>query len=193
MERKVIILTALVVTMLTAQAQLICKTTPLYLIITNLSVSPSDSGTLYIFLLTRQASNKQSERTGSVSGLRVGEKNRFFELRAVEGPTNAPTGYVLHLLDTDTDIKLTGKAFKRIDGYMADIICPPEKLPRSGLRVGDTLQFKGEGYRIVSISECEVVLSTPKHEKWTLKCCNSNTNGPNNPLLARPYPANPPT
>lgn len=169
-RRALIILTELVVAVCTAKAQLVTKITPLYLIISNCAVSPSDAATHYIFLINREAYRKQSERGQVISALRPGDRNSTFELREVEGPVSEPTGYVLHLLDTDKDVKLTrDKVFKRVDGYMADIVYPPERRTWSNKRPGDTLHYDGKDYRIAAISEHEVVLSAPNQENLVLK------------------------
>jgi hypothetical protein len=159
----------------------VVKLVPLYLIITNESVSVSDSGTRYIFGMVKEASPKHSEQQMVRYPLGVGGKNSTFEVRAVEGPPNDPTNLVVHLLDTDTDVKVSkDKAFKRVDGYMADLKYPPESHAWTSQRVGATLIFNGEDYKIVSISEGEVVVSAPNQKKWTVKYIPGNSSNPTN-------------
>lgn len=162
------------------------KPTPLYLLITLDSVAASESGTHYVFSITKENAPKASERSKTVSALGVGAKNTTFEVRAVEGPTNEPTALVLRLLDTDAEVKISKeKPFKRVDGYMADLTYKPESRTWNNQRVGATLRINGEDYKIVSISESEVVISAPNQKKWTIKysppSTNSLTNTPNTP------------
>lgn len=167
----------------------ITKTTPLYLIISNQSISVSDSGTHYIFNITKQNAAKAGDRSTSVSALGVGAKNNTFELRAVVGPTNDPTTLILRLLDTDTDVKLTrDKAYQRIDGFMADLKYPPENRTWSNERVGATLHLNGEDYKIVSISENEVVLQAPNQKKWTIKYSGASASPLSTSLTHTPPP-----
>jgi hypothetical protein len=156
----------------------VIKTTPLFLIISNQAVSASESGTHYIFAITKEAS---ANRAVQVSPLGLGAKNSTFELRAVQGPTNEPTNIVVHLLDTDSDVNIgKDKPFKRVDGYMADLKYPPESGNWVAKRVGAILRFNGEDYKIVSISDDEVVVSAPNQKKWSIKYNPANSSNPTN-------------
>jgi hypothetical protein len=159
----------------------VTKLTPLYLIITNQSVSASESGTHYIFGIIKEASPKRSEQQMTISALGLGAKNPTFELRAVQGPTNDPTNLVVHLLDSDVDVNISrDKAFKRVDGYMTDLKYPPESRTWPSQRVNTMLHFNGEDYKIVSISEDEVVVSAPNQKKWSVKYIPANASNPTN-------------
>lgn len=155
----------------------ITKLTPLYLVITNQAISVSESGAHYIFTTIKEAAAKAQDRSASISALAVGSKNATFELRAIQGPTNDPTALVLRMLDTDSDVTLTrDKAYKRIDGFMADLKYSPENRSWSNQRVGATLHFNGEDYKIVGVAESEIVVTAPNGKKWTVKYNGSNTN-----------------
>jgi hypothetical protein len=53
---------------------------------------------------------------------------------------------------------------------MADLKYAPENKTWSDQRVGDSLGFNGEEYKIVAINENEVVLSAQSNsKKWTVK------------------------
>ncbi len=58
--------------------------------------------------------------------------------------------------------------FKRIDGYMADLKYDPEKKVWPSRRVGSTLTFDGEDYKVVAISGTEAIISAPNQKKWTI-------------------------
>ena len=78
----------------------------------------------------------------------------------------------VELNDTGEQAKVSKeKPFTRIDGYMVDLKYPPEnKVFPPGRRVGTTLNFNGEDYNIVAITEKEVVLSAKSNQKkWTVK------------------------
>ena len=60
--------------------------------------------------------------------------------------------------------------FRRIDGYMVDLKYAPETKTWTSRRVGASLSFNGEDYKIVAITENEVVLSAKSnYKKWTIK------------------------
>jgi hypothetical protein len=71
---------------------------------------------------------------------------------------------------TDTKEKVTvskDKAFVRADAYVADLSYPPENRQFKGLRRDAVISFGGEEYKIVEITESEVVISNRLNEKKT--------------------------
>ncbi len=170
----------------------IAKTTPLYLIISLDQVLVSDSGTRYGFGVTKQAAQRLDQRNKHQSYLAIGGKNDTFTLLAVHGPVENPTNLVIQLNDADEPVKMNGTngpPYKRIDGYMADLKYEPEKREWKERRVDMVISLNGEDYKIVSISENEVVLSSARNQKKTtikFNPANSNTaisnnSPPNNP------------
>ena len=66
--------------------------------------------------------------------------------------------------------------FRRIEGYMVDLKYAPESKTWAARRVGAQLNFNGEEYNIVAITENEVVLSAKSNsKKWTIKYSASPT------------------
>lgn len=156
-------------------ALVVTKQTPLYLKLTLDNVTVSDSGARYIIGMEREAAAKATDRTKKQTGCSIGTKNDVFTFRAVEGATadnQTNVTAVLELNDTGARIKVSKeKPFERIDSYMVDLRYPPEnKVFSSGRRVNDKLSFNGEEYKIVAISENELVLlALSNQKKWTVK------------------------
>ena len=72
------------------------------------------------------------------------------------------------LTDTGkTAVISKAKPFQRVGGYMADIKYDPEKLVFHKYRVGTPLTIGGETYKIVVISDSEVVVSATSNAKMT--------------------------
>jgi hypothetical protein len=100
----------------------------------------------------------------------VGEKTDTFLLRDVKGPADQPTAVELELSDTGQRVTLTpDEPFKRVDGYMADLVYPPDNRTWTDKRVGDIITVEREYYNIVAISEDEVVLSARSGKKTPLE------------------------
>jgi len=143
---------------------------PLYLIVTFDSVLTSDSGSRYAIGLEKQAEASKRARVKRQSYAAVGEKNDDFLLREVKGPVEMPTSIELELRDSQEQISISkDKPFTRVDGYMADLLYPPDNRRWEGKRVGDLIPIEREYYNIVAISKNEVVLSAPSGKKTSLK------------------------
>lgn len=143
---------------------------PLYLVVTFDSVLTSDSGSRYAIGIERQAEASKRARVKRQSYAAEGEKNENFLLRTVNGPADAPTSLVLDLSDSGESITITrDKPYKRVDGYTADLIYPPDNRRWTDKRVGDRIPIEREYYNIVAITKNEVVLSAPSGKKTTLK------------------------
>jgi hypothetical protein len=151
----------------------ITKMTPLYLKLTLDSVTPLDSGARYGIGIEKQAALTPRERSKTHEFGSVGTKTKTFTLRDVKVAPDNPTNItvVLELNDTRQRVEVSGEQpFRRIDGYMADLKYPLETTIRPACRVGTSLAFNGEDYKIVAISENEVVLSAKSNQKnWTIK------------------------
>jgi hypothetical protein len=147
----------------------ITKLTPLYLILTLDSVSVSDTGTRYFIGVTREAASTPSQRGKHQVYCSLNVKNEVFTLRKIEGPPENPTRLFVELNDTgETAVVSKEQPFRRIDGYMADFKYDPEKKVWPSRRVGSTLTFDGEDYKVVAITGTEAIISAPNQKKWTI-------------------------
>jgi hypothetical protein len=153
-------------------AAVVTNITPLYLRITFDSVNlGADGSAKYVIGVQKEASPVASQRNKKQSYLKLNDKNETFTISAVNGAPENPTNVVLTLNDTGDSVAITKDlAFKRVDGYMADIRYDPERKSWSKQRVGSSLSFNGEDYIIVAITQNEVVLSAKSNQKkWTIK------------------------
>lgn len=154
----------------------ITRIAPLYLTLTLENVfvpSSPDLPVRYGIGITQEAApalNRRGKHTVSAS---VNEKKDIFIIRAVQGPPDNPTNLVVELTDTGETASVSkDHPFKRIDGYVADLSYPPEPAKNSmpNLRVGATISFAGETYKIIAIAQDGVVLSAQSNQKkWPIK------------------------
>ena len=151
-------------------ALVVTNITPLYLRLTLDSVTVSDSGPRYFIGIEKQAikSKKQAYCT-----LNPPSKNDTFTMLEVKGKADDPAQVkvVVQLNDTgERAVISTNQPFQRVEAYTADLRYPPEnKPPWLARRIGATLAFNGEEYKIVAINQNEVVLAAPNQKKWTIK------------------------
>lgn len=157
-------------------ATVVTNITPLYLRLSldGANLSADSNSAVYVIGVVKESSPKVSERTKKTTYCRINEKKdkEGFILLQANGPLESPTNVVLELLDTGDKITIGKETpYKRIDGYAADVIYPPEKLPPwKNKRVGDMLKFNNEEYKIVAINPNELVLSANSNQKkWTIK------------------------
>lgn len=145
----------------------ILKMTPLYLVISLDSVTPSDSGARYGIAVEQQAVIKPGAKRKLYYAAK-GEKKEALVLRDVMGSVETPE-LILELPDApDKPVSITkDKPFKRVDGYLADLRYAPENKSFTNRRVGDKIRIAGEEYNIVAITLNEVVLSAPNGKKYT--------------------------
>jgi hypothetical protein len=146
----------------------VIKITPLYLSIGLENVNVSDSGARYVVVVERQAAAKPGQRGRRPYYLSPGDKNDVFTLREVRGPQDAPAALLFELADSGETISIAkDKPFKRVDGYTVDLRYTPESRSYNGRRLGDKIVAGGEEYKIVAITQNEVVLSAPNGKKYT--------------------------
>jgi hypothetical protein len=145
----------------------IVKLTPLHLIISLDSVTPSELGTRYSITVEQQALSRPGQKRRTIYASK-GDKKDAFTLRDVIGQPDNPA-LILELPETpDTPVSVTkDKPFKRVDGYLADLRYGPENKSFPNRRVGDRIKIAGEDYNIVAITLNEVVLSAPNGKKYT--------------------------
>jgi hypothetical protein len=153
--------------------------TPLYLKVSFESTSVTETRVKYQVGVEREAANKP--RTSRY--LLKGEKgDNGVTLVDVKGKPEEPTQLIVQLNDTGEQGTLTKEQpFKRVDGYMADLYYDLEKKPFTRRRIGATLTFNGEDYKIVQINQDEVILQAPNGKKWTIKYNPEARTAPNAP------------
>jgi hypothetical protein len=151
------------------QAAVATNCTPLYLIISLNSVIINEVSTNYSIKVEKQAAARASQRTPMTHYAALNEKpNDAFSVVGVVGSPENPDELVLRLTDTQEDIRIgKDKPYRHVDGYMADILYPPEKKLFKGRRVGDKFSFGGVDYSVVDINQNEVVLMDESNQKKT--------------------------
>ncbi len=171
----------------------VTKRTELYLKLTLDNVAVVDTNTTkYVIGTERQAAAAAKDRTHKQTYCTIGTKADVYTMRAVEGATaDNPTNVtvVLELNDTGERVKVNKeKPYQRIDGYTVDLKYPPEnKTFPAGRRVNDKLSFNGEDYKIVDISENEIVLlALSNQKKWPVKY--TTTANPTSESESHPQP-----
>ena len=150
----------------------IIKTLPLFTIITFDNVITNDASPRYTLGIERQAAEKPKDRPKKSSNE---PKTDFYTVTRVNGAPNSPTELILTLADSQAQVSVSrGKPFKRVDGYMADLKYPPENRALGVKRVGDLIVIAGEQYKIIAITENEVVMSATRSQKnTTIKLADS--------------------
>ena len=148
----------------------VTKATPLYYTISFDSVLPSESGlaTRYVIGVDQQAGLRPKGKRSLY--MSVGEKKDPVILREIKGPPDNPTAVVLEMIDTGDQITITkDKPFKRVDGYVVDMKYPPENRTFLNRRVDNSIMFGGNEYKIVAITQDEIVLSASNQKHLTIK------------------------
>jgi hypothetical protein len=149
--------------------------TPLYLVLTLDSVTPSDSGPKYVLGIEKQAAPTAGQRNKrqSLCSLNPPTKNETFAMMEVKGKPDDPSQIIVQLNDTGEKAVISKEQpFRRVDGYMADLHYDLEKKSWFHRRVNSQppLSFNGEEYNIVAINQNEVVLSAKLNgKKWAVK------------------------
>jgi hypothetical protein len=155
------------------RALVVSNITPLYLRITLDNVTMSDTNARYTIGVQKEAAPKPQDRGKKETYGGLNYKNDTFVIVDAKGKPDdlATVKVTLELADTGDKVTIsTNQPYKRVDGYMADLRYPLEnKAPWMARRVGATLSFNGEDYKIVAINQDEVTLSAPNQKKWTIK------------------------
>jgi hypothetical protein len=100
-----------------------------------------------------------------------------YNLIDIKGPPDKPTELNLEVKETgDTITLVPDHPFRRVDGYSADLKYPPEAgWVRNGQRVDSLLAFGGQQYKIVAITQSNVVVSAKSNDKKTTITFNPPT------------------
>jgi hypothetical protein len=93
---------------------------------------------------------------------------KAFILREVQGEAENPSGLVLELKETGERVTISKeKPFVRAEAYEADLRYPPENRNFPKQRVGATLRFGGEEYKIVAINQNEIIFVGDNDKKYS--------------------------
>lgn len=149
----------------------VTKSTPLYFTISLDSISPPAdpaAAARYVIGVDQQAGARpKGKRSIYISS---GEKKDPLILREVKGPADNPTSLNLELTDTGDQISIAkDKPFRRVDGYVVDLKYAAENRTFPNKRVDSSIIFGGNEYKIVAITQDEVVISAPNQKKFTIK------------------------
>lgn len=146
----------------------VTKQTPLYLNVTLDGVNLTEATPRYTINVEREAATDRNKRLKKPYFASLNNKNEAFVLREVSGPPENPV-LKLELADGGEVVEVSkDKPFKRIDGYTVDLKYALEnRAPWLGQRVGSTLTFGGETYKIVAITKTEVVVLANSNQKKT--------------------------
>jgi hypothetical protein len=141
---------------------------PLFLRLEYLEPSPSGERVRYKIKITQEASSTSSLRNGATRYITMERGNDIITLKEVKGPEENPETLVLELVETkqEVSIKLT-QPYEAIEGYAADMVYQADGKAFMDKRVDDGLVFGGDSYKIVAITESEVVLSANSNNKRT--------------------------
>jgi len=152
-------------------AVIVTNITPLYLTISLDSISVSEDGAARYFIgVEKQAAARREKQKKTQTYGKIGDKNDTFQITEVKGPADNPTNIVLVLTDSGDTVGISKeKPFRRVDGYTASLYYDPQKKKWTDQRMGAALNINGEDYKIVAITQNEVVLSAPNQKKWPLK------------------------
>jgi len=149
----------------------VTKSTPLYFTVSLDSITPpaDPSGSArYVIGVDQQAGTRPKGKR--MVYLSAGEKKDPLILREVKGPAENPTELRLELTDTGDTISINKeKPFHRVDGYVVDLKYAPENRSFPNKRVDSSISFGGNEYKIVAITQDEVVISAPNQKHWTIK------------------------
>jgi hypothetical protein len=124
----------------------------------------------YLIGIKRDAAADPSQRhkTQTYASVTNTPKTAPFTLLKVDGPADNPTDLMLELKDSSQQVSIsTNRPFQRVDGFTADLKYDPEKLKWADRRQGDWLAFAGDDYKIVVITQSNVVLSAKANDKKT--------------------------
>jgi hypothetical protein len=152
------------------QAVVVTNITPLYLVITNISVTTNELGARYVIGVEKQGEKIPAKRHLQSHYVSLGDKpNDTFALIEVKGadPAN-PDALILKLTDSGEIVSvMKDKPYRRVDAYAADFRYDPEKRTFHNRRVGDRVSFNGTDYVVVDVNQNELILEDQSNQKKT--------------------------
>jgi len=139
---------------------------PLHLVISMMGTTGSDDALRYQVSVVRETDSSPRPKTFL---MRPGDRNEVFQLREVKGLADAPTEFVLELRETQKLVTISKEApYMQVIGYMADLKYEPRNKTWQKMKRGSRLQIENENYKIIEITETEVVLSNDSTGKRTI-------------------------
>ena len=153
-----------------AEALMVTKITPLYLVI-NLDKSPGSSGSGYFVSVARETATNLALRKKIQSYVSLAspkDRTGAYVLKETKGTPENPE-VVLEVLDNNEKITLTTNVpvFQRVEGYETDLSYPPEKTSFIKKRLNDVVAVAGETNSIIAITADEVVILNQSNNKRT--------------------------
>lgn len=155
-------------------AVIVTRITNLYTTLTLDSVMTNAEPIRYIIGIQRDAAPQPRQRAKRQAGASIGTKTDTFILRKVNGPPDNPTTLEVEMNDTgEIAVIPRDKPYRRVDGYLADMMYKRENKTWPNVRVGaggpgtPPIMIEGESYIVVAISQNEVVLSHAQSGKKT--------------------------
>ena len=150
---------------------------PLQLTIDFTRVAGTPDSPRYEFVIGREFEKQKSKRGNVTLSTRVGEalrlpgaKSELFRLLEVKGSATDPSELLIQLPAGDERVIVAPRrAYRKIMGYAAQFTYGPEKRPFRSVRVDDTLSLSGSNYKVVSISDSELVISAPNQLRSSIK------------------------
>lgn len=157
----------------------VTKLSPLYFIVSLESVADGRYG----IGLTHEAALPPLPRGKKITYAPLNEKTNGFTVLSAEGPEDDPTSVTVQLSEPAQKVTISkDQPFKKVEGYMVDLFYPPEnKHVATNRRVGESIYFAGEPYKIIDIEESEIVLLQESNQKqWikTFSLTNSTATAP---------------
>lgn len=126
------------------------------------------AGTGYYFGITREAAPRPAERRKVQRYVTEGGKADLFVLKSVQGSDENPERFVLELNENQQEVVITPtQPFQRLEGYSADLRYDVENKTFNDQRVGNTISFGGDSYKIIAITENEVRVQANSNQKQT--------------------------
>jgi hypothetical protein len=140
------------------------------------------AGPGYWINITNEVAAGYNRRIAQFATLNV-TNLKVFILREVQGEPENPTALVLELKETGERVTISKeKPFVRAEAYEVDLRFPPENKNFPRQRVGATLRFGGEEYRIVGINQSEIIFMGDNDKRY------SKTVGARQEAAANPPP-----
>jgi hypothetical protein len=163
------------------QKLMVAKISPLNEIYSLTSVSASEGlPTHYGIGITHQAAASPGARNLKTTYAAMNQTTNNFTIVAAEGTDVESASVTLELSDTGKRVTITKtKPYERPEGYIADLVYQPENKQFPNRRKTDatSICFANECYKIVDITEREVVLLQLSNQKiWTKEYNPNHTN-----------------
>lgn len=150
-----------------ADALKILKVTPLNLVIALEKIAVNGTNIGYTFAVTNQAAHRFPASKES-SYMKIRDKNKYFVLKGVKGAPEDPEVLDIELLRDKQPLSVgKNKPVELLEGYAADMAYPIENKTFVDVRVGNSISFGGDKYKIIAITAEEVRVQADSNDKQT--------------------------